>query len=84
MEATIDLLDPVFRRVKAVASPRGITLKRFFSEAIARELEFPNETVARGKPVKLPLVPSRRPGSNRLTPQKAADLLEREDLDCIA
>ncbi len=34
MKTTIELPDSIFRRAKAHASGRGITLKRFFTEAL--------------------------------------------------
>ncbi len=38
MKATIDLPDAIFRQAKAIAAARGMTLKRFFSEAIDERL----------------------------------------------
>ncbi len=39
MKTTIDLPDPLFRRAKATAAVRGITLKRFISKAVENSLE---------------------------------------------
>ena len=38
MKTTVELPDATFRRVKALASGRGITLKRFFTEALEEKL----------------------------------------------
>ena len=38
MKTTIDLPDATFRRAKAMAAASGITLKRFFTEALAERL----------------------------------------------
>ena len=85
MRTTIDMPDQLFRRAKATASLRGVTLKQFASEAVERELDS-NEIgqLARGRPVQLPLVPSKRPGSVAMTPVRVAELLEAEDLDALA
>ena len=38
MKTTIELPDAIFRRAKAFASGRGMTLKRFFTEALEEKL----------------------------------------------
>ena len=38
MKTTIDLPDATFRQAKAMAAARGMTLKRFFSEALKERL----------------------------------------------
>ena len=38
MRATIDLPDPIFRRMKAVAALQGSTIKDFVRRAVEREL----------------------------------------------
>ena len=47
MKTTIELLDAIFRRAKAIASGRGMTLKRFFTEALEKQLRrYSSETAA--------------------------------------
>lgn len=47
MKTTIDLPDEIFRRAKAIASGRGMTLKRFFTEALEEKLRlYSSETDA--------------------------------------
>ena len=38
MKTTIELPDSTFRQAKALASGRGMTLKRFFTEALEEQL----------------------------------------------
>ena len=79
MRTTIDIPDKLFRRAKATASLRGITLKDFISQSVEHELlagEFASEV----RRVRLPLVPSKQPGSIVLTSERMAELLEDEDL----
>lgn len=38
MKTTVELPDAMFRRAKAVAAGRGMTLKRFFTEAVEEKL----------------------------------------------
>ncbi len=38
MKTTIDLPDATFRQAKAMAAARGMTLKRFFTEALEERL----------------------------------------------
>jgi hypothetical protein len=57
MRATIELPDPVFRRMKAVAALQGTTIKEFVLRAVERELT-PAATRPgkKGHRVKLPLI----------------------------
>ena len=38
MKTTIEIPDAVFRQVKALAASRGISLKRFFTEALQEHI----------------------------------------------
>ncbi|MDE0225392.1 MAG: hypothetical protein OXP28_09675 [Gammaproteobacteria bacterium] len=38
MKTTIEIPDVTFRRVKAFAAARGITMRRFFTEAVEQQL----------------------------------------------
>ena len=38
MKTTIELPDVMFRQAKALAAARGVTLKRFFTEALEEQL----------------------------------------------
>ena len=38
MKTTIDLPDTMFRQAKALAAARGVTLRRFFTEALEEQL----------------------------------------------
>ena len=44
MKTTIDLPDPISRKVKATAAERGISLKTFITEAVERNLAYPSRT----------------------------------------
>ncbi len=49
MKTTIDLPDATFRQAKAIAAARGMTLKRFFSEALKERLRrYAAETRSKG------------------------------------
>ncbi|HEB10151.1 MAG TPA: hypothetical protein ENI06_02930 [Spirochaetales bacterium] len=79
MRTTIDLPDKLFRRVKAAASLRGVTLKEFISRSVEQQLNG-SELAEEGQFVQLPLVSSEQPGSRDLTPERIAELLEDGDL----
>lgn len=78
MRTTIDLPTEVFRKAKAISSLRGMTLKRFITMALERELEL-NAMGLEPKRVDLPLVSSKHPGTIRVDSSKIAKLLENED-----
>ncbi|MCY4486783.1 MAG: hypothetical protein OXF11_06655 [Deltaproteobacteria bacterium] len=48
MKTTIELPDAVFRQAKIVAAARGITLKRFFTEALVEQLRNQTKDVRTG------------------------------------
>jgi hypothetical protein len=80
MRTTIDLPDSLFRRAKAVSSLKGVTLKEFITRAVAHELESGTVRLT-SRRVTLPIVPSSRPGSVSVSPDRIAALLEAEDCD---
>ncbi|UCF95864.1 MAG: hypothetical protein JSV89_11825 [Spirochaetaceae bacterium] len=80
MRTTIDLPDELFRKVKAVASLKGITLKQFITRAVRRELSSNNLPV-KSQRIHLPLVPSKSPGSVALSAERISQILDQEDLD---
>ena len=65
MRTTVDLPDPLFRRVKSVAALRGSTLREFIQEALQRAVT--SDRGVRRRKVRLPLVRSKHPGALRLT-----------------
>ena len=74
MRTTIDLPDALYKEVKATAARRGMSLRALITEAVEHELQTPPRAAA--KPVRLPLVRSKRPGHLKLTNAQIDDLLE--------
>lgn len=72
MRTTIDLPDPVFRELKAVAARRGTSLKEIIRLAVEeiRKTERPA-----GRRLKFPILSSRQPGVLILTNAEIEDLL---------
>ena len=66
MRTTIDIPDPVYRRLKATAALRGSTIKQIVCGLVERELGPPPRR-KKGHRVKLPLIHSKRPGTLHLT-----------------
>jgi hypothetical protein len=73
MRTTVDLTDPLFRKMKATAAFQGISLKLFITLAIESELS--KSRVSGDYRVKLPLIRSKRPGTLDLTNTGIEDLL---------
>jgi hypothetical protein len=72
MRTTIDLPDPLFRELKALAARRGTSLKTVIRAAVEEEIR-KTEGKA-GRRVKFPLLSSREPGSLHLTNAGIDDL----------
>ena len=72
MRTTIDLPDPLFRELKAVAARRGASLKDVIRGAVEEEVR-KSERKA-GRRVKFPLLESDEPGALNLTNAEIEDL----------
>ena len=84
MRTTVEIPDPILRRAKAAAALEGKSLKSFLMEAVVHELERCAEKKIARKKVSLPLVPSDRPGTLRLSADDIAKILNQEDLHALA
>ncbi len=73
MGTTVEIPDPVFRRMKATAALRGMSLKEFLLNAVEQEIA--KKPSARDYTVPVPLVRSKRPGKRALTNAEIEDLL---------
>ena len=77
MRTTVELPDPVFREMKALAARQGASLKEFVLRSIEKELTKARQSGRKRFSVKLPLVPSTRPGALRsMTNAEIEDLLD--------
>jgi hypothetical protein len=77
MRTTIELPDSTFREMKSLAARQGTSLKEFALRAMQREISRVRQGARRRFAVKLPLIPSRRPGALRsMTNAEIEDLLD--------
>jgi plasmid stability protein len=73
MKTTIDIPDELYRELKVRAAKEGVAVRQIVLRGLAHELE-----PAAARPIrklKLPLVPSSRPGTLNLTNQEIDDIL---------
>jgi len=73
MRITVDVPDPVFRKMKATTALRGVSLKAFLLNAIEREMA--KKPSACDYAVPIPLIRSKRPGKRAMTNAQIEDLL---------
>ena len=64
MHTTIDIPDALYRRIKARAATEGRPAKALILQAVEQALT--PSVVGNGRPVRLPIVRSKRPGTMRL------------------
>lgn len=76
MRTTIDLPDPVFRRLKATAALRGTSMKALILAALEREIDLLS-SAATDEP--FPVIRSDKPGSLQLDADRLAAVLDAED-----
>jgi len=72
MRTTMELPDPLFRRLKAAAALEGTSLKRIILRAVEKELESGQPGRRR---IRFPLIRSKQPGVLSLTNPQIDDLL---------
>ena len=73
MRTTGDVPDRVFRKMKATAALRGVSLKKFLLSAVEHEMA--KKQAKKDYTVRLPLIRSKRPGTLNLTNAEIEDLL---------
>ncbi|WP_026452966.1 hypothetical protein [Saccharomonospora iraqiensis] len=79
MRTTVELPPDLLRAAEADAAARGETLNEFLTRAVVHEL---SATVAPPPVrVRLPLVPSERPGGVDLTPAEIESIFAAEDAE---
>lgn len=81
MRTTVEIEESTFRRTKALASLRGISLKDLFNQALERELERDAAAIPQRRRIGLPLVPSSSPGTLHLDAERIQKILDEEDQD---
>jgi hypothetical protein len=76
MRTTIDIPDALFRRTKALAAARGLTLKQVIISAVEREISPARPALAGRRRTRLPLI--------HLEPGRVLDLTDFDFDDLLA
>lgn len=74
MRTTVDIPDPVYRRLKSAAAQRGCSVKELVLRGVRAELEGARPT-RKARALKLPIIDSKQPGWLRLTNQQINEIL---------
>ena len=74
VRTTVDIPDPIYRRLKSAAALRGCSVKDLVLRGVKTELEGP-KLEREKKTVKLPLIDSKRPGQLDLTNRRINEIL---------
>lgn len=74
MRTTVDIPDPLYRRLKSQAALRGCSVKELVLHGVRAELERPARARKKTR-IKLPIIPSKRPGWLRLTNRTIDEIL---------
>lgn len=72
MRTTIDIPDALYRRIKARAATEGRPAKALILQAVEQAL---TPGPMKGRPVRLPIVRSKRPGTMRLDNARIYDVI---------
>jgi len=73
MRTTVDIPDPLYRRLKARAAREGCTVKELVLHGVESELR--GRRKRRGRRLTSPIVPSKYPGTLDIDNAKIAELL---------
>jgi hypothetical protein len=74
MRTTVDIPDPVYRRLKIAAAERGYSVKELVLRGVKAELGG-GKPVRKAPAVSLPIIDSKRPGWLRLTNHQINEIL---------
>lgn len=74
MRTTVDIPDPLYRRLKAAAALQGCSVKDLLLRGVKAELRGPKEKHSR-KRVRLPIIESKTPGWRKLTNREINEIL---------
>lgn len=74
VRTTVDIPDPIYRRLKSVAALRGCSVKDLVLRGVKAEIEGPGER-RKKRTIKLPIIDSRRPGWLHLTNRRINEIL---------
>ena len=74
MRTTVDIPDPVYRRLKAEAALRGCSVKELVLRGAQAELEGRRDA-PKSKAITLPIIDSKRPGWLHLTNAQVNEIL---------
>ena len=74
MRTTVDIPDPVYRRLKTAAARQGCSVKELVLRGVKAELECGRQA-RRRRALKLPIIDSKQPGWLRLTNQQINEML---------
>jgi hypothetical protein len=71
MRTTVDIPDATYRKLKSKAAQRGCSVKELILRGVKKELALAGPR----RRVRLPIVPSKRPGKLQITNAQIDDLL---------
>jgi hypothetical protein len=74
MRTTVDIPDPIYRRLKSEAALRGCSVKDLVLRGVKAELEG-QKSGRQTRKIKLPLIESKRPGWLKLTNRRINEIL---------
>jgi hypothetical protein len=74
VRTTVDIPDPVYRRLKSAAALRGCSVKDLVLLGVKAELDGP-QVKRKKKAIKLPILDSKRPGWLQLTNRRINEIL---------
>jgi len=74
VRTTVDIPDPIYRRLKSAAALQGCSVKDLVLRGVSVELEASKGRRKR-KPVRLPIIDSKKPGWLRLTNRRVNEIL---------
>jgi len=73
VRTTVDIPDPIYRQLKSKAALRGCSVKELILRGVEAELH--GDSARARNRVRLPVIPSKRPGWLKLTNQQVNEIL---------
>jgi hypothetical protein len=80
VQTALELPQTLYDRTENAARAQGISITEFVARALEDKLRAAYPSNAERQHVHLPLVPSARPGSRRLSAEQVAELMNEDDV----
>jgi ectoine hydroxylase-related dioxygenase (phytanoyl-CoA dioxygenase family) len=80
VQTALQIPQSLYDQAERAARSRGVSVAEFIAEALEEKLRAARPAGSNRQRVRLPLIPSARPGTRQLTAEHVAELMDEDDV----